>query len=107
MLDNPEHYLWSSYRACIGQSIGPDWLAVDNVLAIFHTQRKKAIRLYQDYVQNGIDQAFSGKISQQTYLGDESFISQVQEHISQEQNDSLHITKRSKKLPKKASEEII
>ena len=44
---------------------------------------------------------------QQTYLGDEAIIDQVQKHISQKQSDSIHVTKRSKKSPKKLIEEIV
>ena len=107
LTNNPEDYTWSSYCASIGQSFCPEWLAVDNSLAAFHNQRKEAIRLYQKYVSQGIDQPFSGKIMQQTYLGDEAFIDHVQKHISTKQNDSVHITKRSKKSPKKPIDEII
>ena len=110
MTNNPENYIWSSYCASIGQCDCPKWLAADNLLGTFHSQssqRKKAIWLYQQYVVKGIDQPFSGKIMQQSYLGDEAFIDQVQNHISQKQSDSIHITKRSKKSPKKPIEEFI
>ena len=104
MTDNPVDYPWSSYCASIGQGVCPEWLAADNLLVTFDNQRKAAIQLYRQYVRKGIDQPFSGKIMQQTYLGDESFIFQVQKHISRKQSDSIHITKRSKKSPKKPIE---
>jgi REP-associated tyrosine transposase len=59
------------------------------------------------YVSQGINQPFSGKILQQTYLGDSAFIDAVQKNISLKQNDSIHITKRSKKSPKIPMDEII
>ena len=107
MADIPENYSWSSYCATIGQCACPDWLAADNLLSSFGNQRKEAIRLYKGYVSQGFDQPFSGKISQQAYLGDKSFICEVQKHMSQKQNDSIHITKRSKKSPKKPIGEIV
>ena len=69
--------------------------------------RKKAIRLYRKYVSQGIDEPFSGKVSQQSYLGDEDFIEAVQKHINLKQSDSIHITRRSKKSPRKAIGPII
>ena len=107
MTDHPENYTWSSYCASIGKCICPEWLAADNLLGTFHDQRKVAIRLYQQYVREGIGQPFSGNVLQQTYLGDESFICEVQKHISRKQSDSIHITKGSKKSPKKSIEEIV
>ena len=107
LTNNPEDYTWSSYCASIGQCVCPEWLAADNLLAAFHNQRKEAIRLYQKYVSQGIDQPFSGKIMQQSYLGNEAFIDHVQKHISTKQSNSIHITQRSKKSPKKPIDEII
>ena len=107
LINNPENYTWSSYCASIGQCVCPEWLFADNLLAAFHNQREEAIRLYQEYVSQGIGQPFSGKVMQQTYLGNEAFIDHVQKHISTEQSDSVHITKRSKKSPKKPIDEII
>ena len=74
--------------------------------SFFDNQRKEAIRQYKAYVSRGINQPFSGKILQQTYLGDSTFIDAVQEHISLKQSDSIHITKRSKKSPKQPIDEI-
>ena len=106
MIDSPENYYWSSYCASIGQCVCPEWLAADNLLISFGNQRKDAVRQYKKYVRQGAGQPFSGKISQQTYLGDKSFICEVQKHISQKQSDSIHITKRSKKSPKKPMYEV-
>jgi len=106
-IGTPEHYSWSSYCATIGQSVCPDWLSADNLLSTFDNKRNKAIHLYKEFVSQGIDQPFSGKILQQTYLGDNAFIDEVQKHINLKQSDSIHITKRSKKSPEKPIDEII
>ncbi|MDV6345119.1 transposase [Nitrosomonas sp. Is37] len=106
IIDVPENYSWSSYSATIGQYACPDWLAADNLLSLFDNRRKEAIRLYKVYVSQGVDQPFSGKVLQQTYLGDNAFIGEVQKHISLQQSNSIHITKRSKKSPKKSMDEI-
>jgi len=103
----PEHYSWSSYCATIGKSVCPDWLSADNLLSTFDNKRNKAIHLYKEFVSQGIDQPFSGKILQQTYLGDNAFIYEVQKQINLKQSNSIHITKHSKKSPKKPIDEII
>jgi REP-associated tyrosine transposase len=77
------------------------------LLSFFDNQRKEAIHQYKVYVSQGVNQPFSGKILQQTYLGDSTFIDAVQKHISLKQSDSIHITKWSKKSPKIPSDEII
>ena len=102
----PADFSWSSYGATIGLRACPGWLAAGNLLSFFDNQRKEAIRQYKAYVSRGINQPFSGKILQQTYLGDSTFIDAVQKHISLKQSDSIHITKRSKKSPKQPIDEI-
>ena len=83
------------------------WLAADNLLSFFGNQRKAAIRLHKVYVSQAVNQPFLGKILQQTYLGDNVFINEVQKHISLKQSDRIHITKRSRKSPKILIDEII
>ena len=85
------------------------WRIVVSVLLLsfFYNQRKEAILLYKVYFSQGVNQPFPGKILQQTYLGDNAFINDVQKHISLKQSDSIHITKRSKKSPKIPIDEII
>ncbi|SDY52470.1 hypothetical protein [Nitrosomonas sp. Nm33] len=46
-------------------------------------------------------------IVQKIYLGNNTFIGEVQKHISLNQGDSIHITKRSKKTPKKPMDKIV
>ena len=39
MVSRPEEHVWSSHNAVIGVADAPPWLAVDNVLASFGTER--------------------------------------------------------------------
>lgn len=70
LTETPEDYIWSSYCATIGQCVCPEWLAAENILAEFSNNRKKAMRRYQKYVNQGLGKLFSGRITQQAYLGD-------------------------------------
>lgn len=97
LVNKPESYPWSSYSATIRQSICPDWLAAENLINTCHNKKNEAAQLYKAYVENGIDQAFSGKIQHQIYLGDQSFIYQVKKQV----------TKGTKQSPKRAIEKII
>ncbi len=106
-VNTPKNYNWSSYRATAGRCPCPNWLAAGNLLNLFDNQKATATRLYKTYVKQGINQPFSGKISQQSYLGDNAFIENVQKHINLKQSNSIHITKQSKKSPKKPINEII
>ncbi len=83
MVQNPGDWIWSSYRAMIGEAPAFLWLEVDGLLAQFSTQRKTAIERYREFVRQGIDQAsIWHDLKGQIYLGDESFVSRMQAKIS-------------------------
>ena len=46
---------WSSYRAVMGKTGAPDWLAVEDILALFHGQKGPARRAYARFVADGVD----------------------------------------------------
>jgi hypothetical protein len=50
MVDQPEDWPWSSYRAMIGEVRVPSWLDVDWLLGQFASQRKQAIQAYRRFV---------------------------------------------------------
>jgi REP element-mobilizing transposase RayT len=85
IVDSPEDYLWSSYRATAGlvDKI-PSWLAVGKLLRSFNG-RNPATKQYIDYVEQGRDSALSGQIVRQSYLGSEQFISEVMAIVGQQQ----------------------
>ncbi|HFD12342.1 MAG TPA: addiction module toxin RelE [Crenotrichaceae bacterium] len=84
IVDNPEDYVWSSYRATAGLDQAPSWLIVDELLKCFDNNRQKATRQYKDYVRKGIDSTFSARVIQQSFLGTEQFIDEVQKRVSQQ-----------------------
>jgi REP element-mobilizing transposase RayT len=85
IVDAPEDYLWSSYRATAGlvDKI-PSWLAVSELLRSFDGTRQ-AVKQYRDYVEQGKNTTISGQIVRQSYLGNEQFISEVMAIVGQQQ----------------------
>ncbi len=55
MVQTPDKYLWSSHNVYLG-NVSVPWLTTDWVLSQFAKQKKRAIRLYRDFVLDGIDE---------------------------------------------------
>jgi REP element-mobilizing transposase RayT len=65
---------WSSYRATVGRTTAPDWLASSETLAMFGTDRSAARRAYAHFVAAGVGAAdLDSAVRNQVYLGDEAF----------------------------------
>lgn len=82
LVDYPEDYLWSSYRATAGLDQAPSWLVVDKLLGSFDNNPQTALKQYKNYVKQGIGSTISGQVVQQSFLGDKQFINQVQKIVS-------------------------
>jgi len=54
MTDTAGDWPWSSYRAVMGKSAAPDWLAVDETLELFHAKRGPAPRVRASRNGSGI-----------------------------------------------------
>jgi putative transposase len=50
LVDNPDHYRWSSHGAYRGGAC-PKWLTTDRVLQVFASSANKAQRRYRDFMQ--------------------------------------------------------
>jgi putative transposase len=73
----PERWPWSSYRATVGESPGPSWLAVAEVQALFPNRGA-----YRRFVEEGIgqDSPWAG-LRGQIYLGREDFLKRVERRL--------------------------
>jgi hypothetical protein len=78
MVEAPEQWAWSSYRAMMGTAPAPSWLAVDGLLSQFGASREEARRRYRAFVYEGVGQDIWQGLRQQIYLGDEAFLTRVQ-----------------------------
>jgi len=75
LVQRPEEWPWSSYRATIGEGKGVSFLEVNWILSQFAHERGRAIRRYQEFVFEGLGgkspwRALRGQI----ILGGEGFI---------------------------------
>ncbi len=78
MVDQIEHYAWSSYPATMGLSECPDWLETDWILAQFAQDRIPAQRHYAEFVANGKGCAAPwSAVKGQVLLGSEAFVQEV------------------------------
>lgn len=102
----PEDYKWSSYRATAGLDKQPEFLTTDWILAQFDNDKKRARRLYRDFVIAGIDKTkIYEYVKGQILLGEESFIKNMLQY-SKKREENLEIPKGQKLADRLQLEEI-
>jgi putative transposase len=86
LVEAPDDYTWSSYRAVVGQAAKPEFLTTEGLLARFGGENKRALRRFADFVKAGMKIKKSPwvDLKGQIYLGDESFVKMALEHISED-----------------------
>ena len=73
---------WSSYLAIMGKAVIPDWLAVDDTLALFHAKCGPARRAYARFVADGVggpDPA--ADCPRAGFVGDEGFVERMLDRL--------------------------
>ena len=83
MVDRPDAYRWSSYRALAGLADQPDWLDVHSVHGQLAPGKSAAYAAakYAQFVSEGKGiQLWDDHLKQQIYLGDDEFIARMQKH---------------------------
>jgi REP-associated tyrosine transposase len=75
MVKRPLDWQWSSYRSTAGSVKSPQWLSTDWILTQFGRSRRRAQRLYRQFVMEGITKETPWKdLKGQIFLGDREFI---------------------------------
>jgi hypothetical protein len=75
IVKRPQDWKWSSYRSTAGSGKSPQWFTADWILAQFGRRRKRAQRLYHQFVMEGITKETPWKdLKGQIFLGDKEFI---------------------------------
>lgn len=86
MVRSAKDWPWSSYRATAGLSRAERFLETDWVLSSFHSRKTKAIEAYRKFVSEGKGQPRPwDKLKNQIFLGDDSFVEDMQCKISPDQ----------------------
>jgi REP element-mobilizing transposase RayT len=106
MVNSPEEWPWSSYRATMGEARTPKWLSVDVLLNRFGGNRGKAQHLYRQFVLDGIGQGVWHGLRQQIYLGDDAFVARMQAKVRIE-GDSLSVPKAQRRPPPPPLDELV
>ncbi|MFQ5597873.1 MAG: transposase, partial [Nitrospiria bacterium] len=76
---HPSKWLWSSYRATVGESAIPDYLSVNWLLAQFGRTDPTSRKRYRAFVAEGIGHPGPwDKVQGQIYLGGEAFVKKHQ-----------------------------
>ena len=85
MVESPEQWAWSSFRAMAGHGNRPPWLTIDWILGQFGSRRDEAVGAYVDFVRAGagLPSVWDG-LRNQIYLGGERFVDQLQAQTAME-----------------------
>jgi REP-associated tyrosine transposase len=82
MVEAPEHWPWSSYRAMMGPESAPPWLARDWVLSQFARPREEACARYAQFVHDRRRHPSIWRgLRNQIYLGSEDFVAHMQARL--------------------------
>jgi len=86
MVEQPEDWPWSSYRAVAGMCESPQWLDTDWLLSQFGKRRKRAIEGYRQFVMEGTGTPSPlENVRYQLLLGDDAFVEQYCTHKKPEE----------------------
>ena len=92
MVERPEAYKWSSYRATAGLEKGPEWLDLDAVLQLFGSEREPAQAGYRDFVlaKIGCEDRLWDKLTNQLYLGTEKWTKAMRKLVETKPRSTDH-----------------
>ncbi|MBP1750939.1 MAG: transposase [Deltaproteobacteria bacterium] len=79
IVDDPENWAWSSYRATVGKEESPPWLCTERVLGQFSPRMARARIIYRQFVNQGLKRESPWKdLIGQTFLGSKDFMARIQ-----------------------------
>ena len=106
MIERPEEWRWSSYRAMAGRGKSHPCLTTDWVLRQFSTRRRDAAAEYRRYVRGGIGrESIWSEIKGQALMGEDSFVESFVDHLTKHR-DISEIPKSQRFLHRPVLEKI-
>jgi len=92
MVNLPEEYRWSSYRATVGLESAPEWLDLDAALAMFHPEREPAQANYRAFVLAKVDsrERLWDKAINGIYLGTEEWAKEMRKMVEKKPRSTDH-----------------
>jgi putative transposase len=92
MVEKPEDYRWSSYRAMAGLESAPDWLDLAAALPLFGGEQEPAQAAYRQFVlaKIGCEDRLWEKLTNQLYLGTEEWIKMMRGQVESKPRSTDH-----------------
>ena len=92
MVQRPEEYRWSSYRATAGLETAPEWLDLDSVFPLFEGGAEPAQAAYREFAlaRIGCDDRLWDKLTNQMYLGTEEWIKTMRKQVAVKPRSTDH-----------------
>jgi len=81
MVEKPEDWKWSSFRATAGKEPPRSCLTTDWLLGQFSRTRAKAETEYRQFVHLGIGKMIWNEVKGQTLLGEDDFVDSFTDHL--------------------------
>ncbi|NVM21363.1 MAG: transposase [Desulfobacterales bacterium] len=110
IVEKPEGYHWSSYRAFIGTTKAPKWLETDWLLSTFGKKRKAAAQNYKAFVDEVDGKTLEDPAKDLVggfILGDSDFVNWVKESLLSNKNDEKEIPQLKQLKPRVSLDAII
>ncbi len=115
LVEDPGAWDWSSYRAHVGLTVGPNWL--DSLVILGQLlgrdvrdarDRRRASARYAEFVARGHDvRLWDQALKAQIYLGDEDFVARMQTQLHPSRVDAVDIPNAQRRSPPMAIELIL
>jgi putative transposase len=86
MVESPDAWKWSSYRATAGREAAHPCLAVEWVLGQFSGKHAKAEQEYRKFVGWGIGKSIWHEVRGQAILGEDAFADKLVDHLRKHKN---------------------
>ena len=92
MVERPEQYKWSSYRATAGLDIAPDWFDLSAALELFGAEPAMAQPAYREFVlaKIGCEDRLWDKLVNQLYLGSEGWLKKMRRQVETKPRSTDH-----------------
>ena len=92
MVERPEDYRWSSYRATAGLEPAPEWLDVRAALDAFAPDTKLAMTFYRDFVAQkvGSEEKLWSKVINGIFLGSATWARAMRKKVESKPRSSDH-----------------
>jgi putative transposase len=90
LVEKPEDYLWSSYRAFLDKADSPQWLDRDFVLGYFGNNERSACQAYRTFVVESLGKNYESPLKNAVgnILGDSEFIEKITaKHLPEKEVD--------------------